>query len=233
LQALPGGTSPQGVKQDEQVELPHRGVKNFKEGENLIHGWYARKKDRQAVEAVLAERISGMEQETSNLRRLMRGLLERESDDALLVDVYSQAARQLGVLLSTGEIRQPEKKDPWVEDFLHRLDEFQASKGLPPVSDLARAEALGISSDSSLADGMVSEEIATIRMLLRNVYRRALECDDPREYLHLVDLYGMGCMRMSKLIKIEGSTDDARLVKYLQDGFDEAIRQLRQEWGLD
>jgi hypothetical protein len=124
-------------------------------------------------------------------------------------------------------------EDPWAEEFLSKLDEIEVREGRPPVSQQIRANALGLSTDAIEAAGMVTEEIATIRLLLRNVYRRAMQGIETREYLRLVDLYGLGCVRLGRLIKIGGCDGNGRLERYLHNMIDEAIRHLTREWGLD
>jgi integrase len=220
-------------KRGSEVEVPVRRAKPFKEGENTTHGFYTRKKDIQAVREVMAEDIHGMEQETACLRKLMRGLLEREGDEARLVEAYSQAAQRLGSLITVSEPLEKAKEDPWAEQLLTFLDEIELREGRPPVSQQIREKALGLSSETMEATGMVTEEIATIRLLLRNVYSRAMQGIETREYLRLVDLYGLGCVRLGRLIKIGGCDGNGRLERYLQNMIDEAIRYLTREWGLD
>jgi hypothetical protein len=222
-------TIDRGVKR----EVPERRAKPFKEGEHTTHGFYTHRKDIQAVRAVVAENIQGMKEETACLRKLMRGLLEQEGDEARLVEAYSQAARRLGELVSIGESAQKGKKDPWAEEMLSKLDEIEMRNGRPAISPRVREEALGISPEMLEVRGMVTEEIATIRLLLRNAYRRATQGIERREYLRLVDLYGLGCVRLARLLKIGGCDENGRLERYLQNAADEAIRELRREWGLD
>ncbi len=174
-----------------------------------------------------------MEQETACLRKLMRGLLEREGDEARLVDAYSQAAHRLGSLIIVNEPVEKAKEDPWAEQFLTFLDGSEVREGRPPVSQQIRADALGLSPDAAEAAGMLTEEIASLRLLLRNVYRRAMQGIETREYLRLVDLYSLGCVRLARLLKIGGCDENGRLDKYLQDMIDEALRYLTRELKLD
>lgn len=68
--------------------------------------------------------------------------------------------------------------------------------------------------------GTVTEEIATIRLLLRNVYRRALQGIDTWEYLRLVELSSLGCVRLARMLKMGGSDESGRLERYLQMAID-------------
>ena len=154
-------------------------------------------------------------------------------DEARLVEAYSQAAHRLGDLVSAGEPAHTWKIDTWADELLSMLDRVEAQNGRPPVSQQVREEALGISPDMVEASGIVTEEIATIRLLLCNVYSRAMQGLDMREYLPLVDLYGLGCVRLARLLKLGGCDENGRLERYLQKSIDEAIRELNREWGLD
>ena len=163
----------------------------------------------------------------------MRGLLEREGDEMRLMEAYSQAAHRLSILISASEPLEKTKEDPWAEQLLTFLDGIEVREGRPPVSQQIRANALGLSTEVVEVTGMVTEEIATIRLLLRNVYLRAMQGIETREYLRLVDLYGQGSVRLGRLIKIGGGDGNGRLERYLQNMIDEAIRYLTREWGLD
>ena len=232
LPPMPASGTGGSLPRCSELDLPDRSARPFKLGDNITHGFYSRRKDRQAVRAVVAENVQGVEQETACLRQLMRGLLECEGDDARLVEAYSQAANRLGDLISAAELAHKRVSDPWVEDVLRMMDEVERCAGRPPISQRVRQQALGLSSDVMDASGIVAEEIATIRLLLRNTYDRARQGVDSREYLRLVDLYGLGCVRLARLLRIGGSDEDGRLVRYIQDQMDEAIRQLHQEWRL-
>ena len=214
-----------------QANLPVRGVSNFKEGENTTHGLYARGRDKMAVREVMLENISGMEGEIVCLRKLMRGILECDQGEDRLVQTYSQATQRLKELLKASKPVKKHKKEQWAEGILTMLDAMAIENGHEPVSDSIRAEALGLATDEGGGGGMITEEIAVSRLMLRNVYRRAMEVAGGGEYLRLVDLYGLGCVRLAKLLVME-TDDGGRLVKYLEEEVDRAIREVREEMGL-
>lgn len=116
---------------------------------------------------------------------------------------------------------------------MSKLDEFELREGRSPVSQQIREDALGLSPEAMEASGMVTEEIATIRLLLRNTFRRAMQPIERREYLQLVDLYSLGCVRLARMLKIGGCDEDERLMRYLQNMIDDALRYLTLELGLD
>jgi integrase len=230
LQQLMEASSLDGEINRASVDLPLRKVSNFKPGDNLTHGYYARYRDNQAVAEIIRQDIRGLEQETACLRELMRGLLDLDGDELWRVEAYSLAAHRLGGLIPKDSLTHGELQDRWADDLLNKLDEIEAHNGHPPVSQEIRLKALGISSAELDARGMVTEEIATIRLLLRNVYRRAMQADGSRQYIHLLDLYGRGCVRLARLLKIEGGDENGRLERYLHSGIDEAIRQVNAEF---
>jgi site-specific recombinase XerC len=232
LPQLPPGDPLDGQMQGSDSQLPVRQTRLLEGGEGTTHGFYARRKDMQAVRAIIAENIHGLEQETACLKSLMRGLFERQGDEARLVEAYSQAAHCLGILISAAEPVHNGEVDTWAEELLSTLDRIEADHGRPPVSPAICEQALGVSSDGFEATGLVTQEVACIRLQLRNLYCWAIGEVDTHQYLHLVDLYGRVSVRLARLLKLGGTDESGRLERYLQEGIDEAIRQLHQEWGL-
>lgn len=229
LPELPADTALDGQLHVFDPQLPVRQTRRLQGSEGTTHGFFALRQDKQAIKDVITEDIHGMDQETACLRVLLRGLLEREGDEARLVELYSRAAHRLGSLVSVGETIKKEVKNPWVEDALRQLDEIELFVGRSPVSQRIRANALGLSPESLQAASGLTEEIATLRLLLRNVYRRAIQVIETREYLHLVDLYSLGCVRLARLHRVGGCDENGRLERYLKDGIDEAIREVHFE----
>jgi integrase len=219
--------------QSRQVEVPVRRAKPFRPGENTTHGLYSHKRDREAVIAVLKEDIHGMKEETDCLRKLMRGLLQREGDEARLIEAYSKATQRLGLLVTLEEQIQPVENNPDIERFLHFMDEFAARMGEPPASPQMLAAAYGITDGEMGATGKIGEEVATSRLLLRNVYQRALQDIDAAEYMRLVDLYGVGCVRLARLLKIERGDESDPMQRYIDRMVHEALVQLTRELHLD
>ncbi len=233
LPQLPGQSTQLAPAQARDAQVPLRQTRRLVGGESTTHGFFTHKKDMPAVKEVMQENIHGVDEEIVCLRTLMRGLCEREGDDLRLVAAYSQAATRLGDLVSAGAPLNKEKDNPWAEEFLSKLDEIEALNGRSLISPQVREQALGLSPDGVDATGMVTEEIATIRLLLRNLYRWAMQGVGSHEYLRLVELYGLGCVRLARLLKIGGGDGVDRLAKYLQDTIGKAIAELTQEWGLD
>jgi hypothetical protein len=174
-----------------------------------------------------------MQQEIACLRTLMRLLLEQGGDQTRVVEAYSQAAQRLSSFVSAHEQAQTRQQDSGAEDFLSILDEIEIRNGRPPVSPGICQEASNWSSPGDEATGFLTEEIATIRLLLRNVYGKACQGVDTGELLHLLNLYGLGCMRLAKLLKLQGGDENGSLERYLNHMIDGTIRYLTREWRLD
>jgi hypothetical protein len=229
LPCLPPGKSFAAQDQENMSLLPVRQTPRLQGREGTTHGFYNRRKDVPAVRAVMAENILGMQQEITCLRNLMRLLLEREADAARVLDAYSQAAGRLGQLISASKTARKGEKDTWAEETLSMLDRVAEENGSPPISPRVRQEALGLSLTGDDAVGLLTEEIATLRLLLRNIYSRACSEVDDRELLTLVDLYGVGCVRLARLLKLDTAGESAPLARYMQACLDRAIREVNQE----
>jgi site-specific recombinase XerD len=119
---------PEGERTDEdhligEAELPVRKPYRFKGGDNTIHGFYRRKMDMEAVRAVMAENIPGMEGEISCLHTLMRGLLNCELDAVHLMDVYSITAQRLNQLVSSNDPVEKKKHADEADELLRESNE--------------------------------------------------------------------------------------------------------------
>jgi integrase len=233
LPGLPAFNPQSGLTKGTPASLPLRHTMLLVGDEGTTHGFYARKADAQAVRAIIAENIHGMQQEIACLRTLMRLLLEQGGDQTRVVEAYSQAAQRLSSFVSAHEQAQTRQQDSCAEEFLSKLDEIEIRNGRPPVSPGIRQKAFSGSSPGGEATGFVTEEIATIRLLLRNVFGKACQAVDTGELLHLLNLYGLGCVRLARLIKLQGSDENGPLERYLNHMIDGTIRYLTREWGLD
>ena len=241
LPELPGeeGT---GVEGDKEYEAPRRKAKPFKAGEGVIHGFYACSQPPQAIKAVLAENIQGIEEQIVGLRILARGLLERQGrarnnqEAAQLGEAYTLAAYRLGELIKAeAELAEGGKSSEWADEFLERLDRAAIERGREAVAEKMRAEAAGLGAPMMAAPGLAAaarglvEEIASIRYVLRNMFRLAIEAQEAREQIRLGEMYSSGCIRLVHLLRRERADGD-QLERYLRDGIDEAIRKVTREW---
>ena len=229
-----------GCKEGEENEdrMPSHKGKPFKPGEGVTHGMYARSQPPQAVEAVLRENIQGIEEEIVGMRILARGLLERQGQtrndqDAIrLMEAYTLAAFRLGeVIKAEKELAVSGKTSEWVEESLAMMDRFAIEAGREPISDQVRKGALGGEPGLEVGDRKLVEEIAAMRYVLRNVYRLAIEAEETREHIRLVEIHSNGCERLVKLLRMEKAGTD-RLETFLKEGIQQAIKEVSQELGL-
>jgi len=215
------------------ADPPDREAKPFRQGQGVKHGFYAKRRPPEGVQAVMAEGARGLAAELEGLRELGRGLLEREEQAetrqaaSLLVEAYSKAAARLGELSAARKAEQEgdeEQEVSWAEDFLQAMQEVSDEHGLGMDKDAVRAEALG-------GEGRLEEEIAAMRYLLRKVRQQALEAGEGREYVRLVEIYSTGCLRLARLLRREGDQRQ-RLERSIRKWTDKALSEVVDEMGL-
>jgi hypothetical protein len=208
---------------------PDRSAKPFQQGEGLIHGYYAQSQPPAAVAAVAAENIQGIEEQIVGLRRLSRGLLERQSEAvdseeaARLWEAYSLAAFRLGGLVKAEEgLSKEDKGSQWAEGLLASLDKIALMNGGEPISDEIRADALGNNQELEAASRSMTEELAALRYVLRNTFRLAWDTKETRAYIRYIEIYSSGSLRLARLLKMNKASSDT-LVAYLKEGERQAI----------
>ncbi len=212
------------------VPLPPRTSTPLKGDEGFIHGYYSRHKDRQAVEAIMAEAISGVDQEIACLKRMLRHVLELQGDEIRKAEVYIESARRLGELVVAARQAHDQPADTWADEFLSCLDAIDPDRDGPPLSQRIKLQVMGLSSDQPGSSSGLGEEVATIRLILRNINDRLEQGVPAHEYLRLVDLYSHGCLRLLRLLKLDGGDYSGRLERYVRAHINEAIRRLQQEY---
>jgi hypothetical protein len=219
------------------AQVPDRKGKPFKPGEGMIHGYYANSQPEAEVLAVIAEDIQGIEEEIAGLRRLARGLVARQKEArsgkeiAQLTDTHTRAASRVAEMIAAEEqMAKDGEEDDWAEKMLEMLDGMALSDGEEPVSEEIRAAARGSEPELGIAARRLVEEIATTRYMLRNVLAAALETEELADYLRMVEIYGGGCVRLVRMLKRE-KRDHGQLTRYLEEGIDQAIREVLMEWG--
>ena len=100
-----------------------------------------------------------------------------------------------------------------------------------PISDQVQKEALGNEPNLEAAARRLVEEIASIRCVLRRLFRLAMEAQETREHFRMVEIYGSACVRLVRLLKIEkGNT--GQLEAFLRESIDQAIREVGEDLSL-
>jgi hypothetical protein len=228
LAILPRLAEPEGrLLANPEMRCRHNAL--FKEGEGTTHGIYMRKKDPLAVQKVMDENIHGIEQEKKCLRRLMKGLRERDLNGERLAEAYSMAAGRLAeIIQASRSIRDTGSEDEKsLQDLRAAIERYKEQVGPLPSHDNGQSAG----GDEDPLGGDLWEEVATLRLMLRQIDNRSGACTDDYEYLRLVNLYGLLCTRLVKLVKLEGS-QATRIREEFNRIVDQAISQVRKDMGL-
>ncbi len=212
-----------------------RKAKPFKAGDGLRHGAYAKSQPVEAVEALAKEEIRGLEEQIAGLRELERRLLERQENatsrkEAIdLGEAYSLAAfRMTELIKAERELAAGEVNDSWVEDVLKMLKAFSCSNG-EELDESVMEEAMG--GEAFMGEDFMSltEEIASTRYVLRNVYRAAMESQDAPELIRLTGIYGSMSYRLAKMLKLENGEKNQTSI-YLKRAIDQALEEVSREF---
>ena len=217
--------------------LPSRSVRLFQPEDKRTHGMFARSRPPEAVRAVLAEDIYGIDEELAGLRSLARSLLDpraayrKPGDTVQFTAAYTQAASRLALMMEAqkklpAEDETWEDADDWPEDDqfgLERAAEDDGDDEEAAASATPDGEAMGIS------DRSLREEIAATRYALRNTLALASAELKASAYIRLVEVYGDGCVRLVRLLKSEQSEQE-RLRANMPDPLEQTNRELDEMW---
>jgi hypothetical protein len=150
---------------------------------------------------------------------------------AQLADAHSKAVSRLAEMIDIE--RQPAgdgQGDSWANDVLATIDQIAIQRGAKPGSQGIRAAALGDEADLEITTRLLVEEIAAARYMLREVLALALETQAVPGYVHLVEIYSSGCVRLVRMLKKQRGDQD-RLQRCLQELIDAALQEVLREWG--
>jgi hypothetical protein len=75
------------------------------------------------------------------------------------------------------------------------------------------------------------EEIASTRSTLRSSFKLEMEAQETQTLMHMAEVYGVCCIRLVRLLKIEKS-NSGQLEEYLKEGMDQAIKIAVKKLGL-
>lgn len=228
----------EGEQALEEGEAPKREAKPFREGEGIKHGFYRKQQPAGEVQAIMEQGIQGLGEEIEGLRELSRGLVEREAqaasrmEAALIMEAYTKAASRLGELRAMEKAERERKtsgqwaKDrEWVEGQFAMFRRVQEDvEGYVFDEEEILRNALG-------SEQPMEEEVATVRYMLRKARGQAQEMQEAREYARLVEIYGMGCIRLGRLLRRE-DYQYSRIASYLRASLQQALKEVTEEMGL-
>jgi hypothetical protein len=218
---------PQAEQLDNQALPPNRQPKLLQLGDGITHGLYARRQPSEAVTAMLALDIQGMDEELEMLQILADGLMERFEREASaqvaarLVDAYTQASVQRAGLEKAVRELGKEKVNPRSRNYRERSD-------ITPFEIEAREEFERMRREKQAGIRGPAETIAGFRVMLRKIVALALEDQDDANYLNLVEIYGTVCRRLLKLLRL-GGDEEEQFEESLQEAYDQVLDELRAE----
>lgn len=217
---------------------PDRRTKQYQPGDNFRHGYYAKSRPPEEIEAMLAQDIQGLGEEMAGMRMLHRGLVEMQgraasaAELAALINAQSLLATRLAQLIKVEEERQAQRpEESWAEQFIARLANSAEERGEGFDIDKEKEMLLAGDAEAQAAVWRLREEIAATRLGLRRAFHLAVETDDIQERVHLADIYGRGCNRLVKLLKAEGY-EHTRLEAAMNKLVDRVILNIQEDWGL-
>jgi site-specific recombinase XerD len=213
---------PPSSEQAHEIVLPNRQPHRIQSSDVYVHGFYARSQPLEAVRAVIAENIQGLEEQITALRALGRGLLQGQEhppgEAALqLGSVYGQVAGWLAELVR-------------IEDDLDEIERERKKSVI--IIDVFESENTG-ESDLDLASRLLEEEIASLRLVLRNTILAAVQAGDMETYVRRVQLYGIGSVRLAHLLKREAVARGQMQSTAEMRGLWEALREAHKAWGRE
>ena len=188
-----------------------RSPHDFSPGDGFKHGLYARHLPDDEVAAVMAEGITGMQEEVQGLETLMCGVmdwLEKTGDNTKammdLSDAHLINSPRLYKLLKFESEQVPGLSSAAaLAEFDEILfDDDMYLVGSAEEIDELRAWAAKETRFDSIIKKSLALSIARERLVLRGLKRVALETDDPTHYANLLQKYGRGCMRLCRLLRV-------------------------------
>jgi integrase len=236
LPELPDESGQAHAEEEEDIPAPAHKGRLYAAGEGLIHGYFVHSLPAEEVAALAAEGVQGIGEEIVGLRTLSRGLLERQGRQAHLAvqlwEAYNLAAgREAELIKAERELNEQNQTGGKADQFLEEIDRWLIAQGKLPIGDQMRQDALGSTPELEAADRRLAEEIATLRLLLRNGFALAMEEEETQQYIRMVDLYGSSAVRLSRLLKLEHS-QAGKLDAFVEAEFKAAIDEVLKGFGF-
>jgi hypothetical protein len=140
------------------------------------------------------------------------------------------AARTGELVRYEKELARRSKTDGWVEELEAMVKRVAQENGQGREAQARREEA-GDDRQGSTAAGRLVEEIAALRVVLRRGFGMAMASAETKAILRLVELYGRGCMRLARLLKLEGGQASEKEMQ-LKEGIQAALKEVAKDLGL-
>jgi site-specific recombinase XerD len=217
----------------EEIEVPNRKPHIYRPGDGYIHGFHALSQPLEEIQAVLAEDIQGLDEQVSSLRALGRELLDRHmgsSEQYALMEMYGRVASWLSDMIRTEKLLAERGKDEiWVNEFLAGINRLRQDEGDILDRESLMKQVMESNTELELAAPNMREEIATLRFLLRNAFKLAIEAQDDKTYLRMVGLYGESSIRLARLLRRQ-KDGQINLRFYINKLVDQVLGEVFEGW---
>jgi len=234
LPRLPSGAGAETSATGSPMRPPNRRNRHFQPGEGMTHGLYAQRQPVEAVQNMMKEDIRGVKEEMAGMRRLAKGLLERQmaatrgQEAARLANAYTMLTSRLAGMIQAGKPSKQDARDDegraWAIQVIKMMDKTATEETIAEIEARLAAE-------EGEASGDLREEIAACRYVLRKTLALAEATPGTHEYITLAEVYSTGCSRLIRLLKAQ-SKAPRRLAAYLRKMVDEALREFMKEYGI-
>lgn len=223
--------------------MPLRGPKRFGPWETMTHGKYAREQPPEELEAILDEKIEGMDEEIAGLDALLLRIAGLESGDLSSQEVAALARANMHLAGRLSEMttvaaelskQRQEQEDKEVTRFLEEIDEIALEMGTVAEGEpLPSAQFRRECAAEERPPATLERPIATVRLWMRRAFDIAMTSGNPLEVARAVETYVTGCGRLVRLLKLAGkSLGGVDRMARIRESIDEAIRQVGKELDL-
>lgn len=172
----------------------------FHPWEGMTHGLYAKIQPPEEVAAILAEGITGLEQEIEGLRYLCALLLQAQGkakpvqEQLQLSETLARTAGYLSVLRKAERtLAKPQENN----SILRALEKIYLEVMKEEGQDI---QALEDEMKQDQAGGENAEVIASLRLVLRRTLDLLTEISDNKELISLANAYGNASVKLARLL---------------------------------
>jgi integrase len=192
---------------------------------SMTHGCLSKSQPPDELAAMLADQKTGLGEEIAGLRLVARRLRAMQAETASqreledLLGAYGRAASQIGTLVRHEKQLARRAKNPgWAQELLALVGQDAGQGRSNPEMQLDSQRLL--------------EEIASLRLVLRRLFAMAQDNSQTvAGVLRLADLCGNACIRLARLLLLEGG-QPGELEQELQQGISQALKEVAKELKL-
>ena len=227
-----------GATGDNHLSQPSRQPCRFKAGKIVIHGF-----DRETplpaelVAQELAEGREDLAEEMLGLQNLIDQLFEKSarvtnwSTQLVLADIYSTSVARLDKMTNKNLSNQEAKQPGWLQDLLRIANLMVASGEIEP-EELENFP-WGSASDKHIADKCaqtkLKENIAGVRVMMRQALENSANLKKPTDFAQLVDKYGLMGVKLANLLASQSSGGES-LENLREQAIEEAVGLVAREY---